>query len=636
MNNNFADELINLGFMESLILNMGKNEIIDKKNFEYIYSIDDEVEREIILAKLFNRASDLNITKQFKAVEKAYKKQQMKDIKPKESNNFIDFSNPPLEDLQCGEWIADDSGVWKTELKNIQQVKEVACPHPILPVERLVNIETGMEKVKIAFYKDNIWKEVVIERSVIANKSIIINIADRGIGVNSNNAGNLVTYITDVLDTNVDKIPVSRSISKVGWIDKEFSPYAENLKYDGDIAFKEVYDSIKEKGDYEAWKSFCIKLRSESKIVKILMAASFASCLLKITGTLPFIIHLWGGTGAGKTVGLMVAMSIWGDPSLGKLVKTLNSTAVAMGRYASFMNSLPIAFDELQIIKDKYESFDSLIMQLTEGIDRSRGKSYGGVDVQGTWQNIFMFSGEEPIVQENSGGGVKNRVIEIEAKESVIEDGNYTANFVRENYGFAGKDFIDNLITNKEVNIIYSEFIKMVQESSDITDKQVLSTAAILLGDELSNFIFGDEKLEISDITEFIPKNSEKDVTKNIYDLILDWIGQNINKFKENESGEIWGKLDNIKKECFINKTVLMKMLNSHRINFNAVKDKLYKVGLITKNSQGRYVHQTRIFGAMTNCIKLNIAIEDEEEIKRDFKEREVSNKSALIAFDLH
>ena len=83
------------------------------------------------------------------------------------------------------------------------------------------------------------------------------------------------------------------------------------------------------------------------------------------------------------------------------------------------MNSIPVAFDELQIIKDKFESYDSLIMQLTEGIDRSRGKSYGGVETQGTWQNVFFFSGEEPIIKENSGGGVKNRVMEIEANEKL-------------------------------------------------------------------------------------------------------------------------------------------------------------------------------------------------------------------------
>ena len=591
---------------------MNKDELLDEGVFEFIFSIEDNLKQATTLAKFQNRAFELRIKKQFDSIVKAYRKNANKRDMSNGSNT-IKFKNCPLEDLSCGEWFANDYGIWKIDFKNFQAVKTVACAHPILPVERLVNLDTGMEKIKLSFYKDNKWQDIVVERSVIANKSLIINLADRGISVNSNNSSNLVTYLADVLDLNMNKIPKSRSVGKVGWINKEFSPYAENLRYDGDIAFKEVYDSIKDKGDYEQWKSFCIKLRKESKIIKILMAASFASVLLKITGTLPFIIHLWGGTGAGKTVGLMVALSIWGDPSLGKLVKTLNSTTVAMGRYASFMNSLPIAFDELQIIKDKYDSFDSLIMQLTEGIDRSRGKSCGGVEVQGTWQNIFMFSGEEPICKENSGGGVKNRVVEIEAKEKLIQDGNHVANFVRGNYGFAGKDFIANLPTDEEINIIYSELFKMIEENSEITDKQALSTAAILLGDELSNFIFGDEKLKVEDIIKFMAKNKQGDVAEIVYDLITDWIGQNQNKFKENDFGEIWGKLDNTKNECLINKSVLIKMLSANNISFDAVKEKLYQKGFIKKNSQGRYIHQTRIFGAMTNCIRLNIIKENEK-----------------------
>ena len=53
----------------------------------------------------------------------------------------------------------------------------------------------------------------------------------------------------------------------------------DNYKYDGDISFKSVYESIKTYGDYEVWKEHVRELRSKSKILKILMTASFVSLL---------------------------------------------------------------------------------------------------------------------------------------------------------------------------------------------------------------------------------------------------------------------------------------------------------------------------------------------------------------------
>ena len=82
----------------------------------------------------------------------------------------------------------------------------------------------------------------------------------------------------------------------------------------------------------------------------------------------------------------MVAMSVWGNPEIGKLVKSLNSTQVALARYASFVHNIPFAGDELQTIKNKWESFDKLIMYLCEGMDKGRGTAAGGLEEQKEWR----------------------------------------------------------------------------------------------------------------------------------------------------------------------------------------------------------------------------------------------------------
>ena len=69
--------------------------------------------------------------------------------------NLINFEDCPINNLDAGIWIVSDEGIWKIETRNFEPVKVMECPHPILPVERLKNVESGLEKVRLSFRRDN-------------------------------------------------------------------------------------------------------------------------------------------------------------------------------------------------------------------------------------------------------------------------------------------------------------------------------------------------------------------------------------------------------------------------------------------------------------------------------------------------
>ncbi|MDO4391808.1 MAG: DUF927 domain-containing protein [Clostridium sp.] len=604
-----SEKLMNEGFTPfGEIDELTKDKILGREVFEYIFSIDNSIAKTELIIKLEDKARELGIIRSFDKLLKAYQTEFAQRYKQKGSN-IIHFTQPPIEGLKCGKWECEDSGVTKSTMgAGMIPQTIIACPHPILPVERLINVDSETEKIKLAFFKDDKWQYITIERSMVANKSNIIQLSDRGVEVNSENAKDLVSYIADVVSLNAKEIPVSRSTDRLGWIENEFAPYVENLKYDGDMAFKDVYASIKGIGKYEDWKDVCRKVRKQSKIAHILLAASFASTLNQKLGVLPFVVHIWGGTGAGKTVGLMLAMSIWGNPEVGKMVRTLNATQVALARYAAFVHDIPFAGDELQTIKNRWDSFDNLVMYLTEGVDRGRGKAYGGIEILKEWNCCFLFTGEEPITKATSGGGVKNRVIEIEATEKVIEDGNYISNFVRKNYGFAGKDFIKNLPGQEELQQRYREIFKKILEKTDTTDKQAMAMATILLADEIStNLIFKDEKLNIDDVKNWLTSSKEVDVSTRAYEWTMNWISQNINRFKENENGEIWGKYIENEDLCLVNKSVYTEALNKAGFDFNAVIRNFADRNQIERNSQGKFTHFTKAFGIKGAYIKFRL-----------------------------
>ena len=585
--------------------------ILDKEIFTFLFQLEPEQKIQT-LAKLRNKAKKLGMARSFNEMLKLYQSEYIQSIK-QIGSKMINFTNPPLEKLKCGEWIADDTGVSKIIQGNSYiPLKVIACPHPILPIERLINVDTNIEKIKLAFFKDNKWQNVIVERNTIASKSKIIQLANTGIEVNENNAKELITYLADIINLNTQIIPVNKGITHLGWVENEFVPYTVEFKYDGEDSFKNIYKNVKEKGDYEIWKKEIKEIREKSKTMHFIIASSFASPLIELLQINPFIVHLWGKSSTGKTVALMIAMSIWGNPKVGQLVNNLNSTNVGFERLSAFLKNIPFAGDELQSIKNKFTDFNELIYRLTQGEGKTRGTVNGGVEEKLKWNCAFLTTGEEPITSDFSKEGVKNRVIEIEENNKIVENGNQIVNIIIENYGHAGKDYIKKLPTVEELKQRHKDLCKKIKNEDITSEKQINAIATILLADEIiSKEIFGDSKLEINDIKEYFSKDIDE--AERIYNSIIEWFYQNINKFYYNEEikvGEIWGKYEMINERIttiYVNNKVLKEFLNEKNISFDGVKNKLFDMHVLEKNSQGKFTYQTSVNGKMQNLTKINI-----------------------------
>lgn len=607
-----SEQLMNEGFTPfGEIEELTEERILDKEIFTFLFQLEPEQKIQT-LAKLRNKAKKLGMARSFNEMLKLYQSEYIQSIK-QIGSKMINFTNPPLEKLKCGEWIADDTGVSKIIQGNSYiPLKVIACPHPILPIERLINVDTNIEKIKLAFFKDNKWQNVIVERNTIASKSKIIQLANTGIEVNENNAKELITYLADIINLNTQIIPVNKGITHLGWVENEFVPYTVEFKYDGEDSFKNIYKNVKEKGDYEIWKKEIKEIREKSKTMHFIIASSFASPLIELLQINPFIVHLWGKSSTGKTVALMIAMSIWGNPKVGQLVNNLNSTNVGFERLSAFLKNIPFAGDELQSIKNKFTDFNELIYRLTQGEGKTRGTVNGGVEEKLKWNCAFLTTGEEPITSDFSKEGVKNRVIEIEENNKIVENGNQIVNIIIENYGHAGKDYIKKLPTIEELKQRHKDLCKKIKNENVTSEKQINAIATILLADEIiSKEIFGDSKLEINDIKEYFSKDIDE--AERIYNSIIEWFYQNINKFYYNEEikvGEVWGKYEMINERIttiYVNNKVLKEFLNEKNISFDGVKNKLFDMHVLEKNSQGKFTYQTSVNGKMQNLTKINI-----------------------------
>ena len=527
--------------------------------------------------------------------------------------NVTEFTGQKME-LETGTWEAND--------ERIIEGDDVACTHPIMPVERLVNVDTGVEKLKIAFRRGNEpWRSIIAEKSVLASRQKILQLADMGISVNSETAPFLVKYLSEAEDRNYDKIPQTKSIGRLGYIPGEgFSPYVEGLVFDGDLAFRDLFNSVDQCGDYKEWVAIAKECRQMSVTAKIVLAASFASPLLEILNVLPFYVHLWGGTGTGKTVALMLAASVWGNPALGKYIKTHDATAVGLEKTAAFLNHLPLCLDELQLTRNGKGQVNHDVYKLSQGVGRTRGTKFGGIERTPTWRNCILSTGETPMTNQNAGAGAVNRIIDIECKtgENVITDGNRISNILKANYGWAGQEFITGIYANEEmqekIKAMYSE-ISLSLSNKDTTEKQAMAAAAILVADRLiSKALFQDDPLTEDDIGEFLASRASVSIGERGYQWILDWVAQNSNKFitveAEANLTELFGVIEF--SQAFIIKSVFNSVMDNAGFSPATVLSWMKQEGKIEVRGK-RMTKGKRIKGILRECVCLNLPRESEE-----------------------
>ncbi|MCI6519105.1 MAG: DUF927 domain-containing protein [Prevotellaceae bacterium] len=524
-------------------------------------------------------------------------------------DNSTQFEGQPVE-LFSGQYKCEESGVYFMD-KFGYEVN--VCRHPIMPIQRLCNADTGEERLEIAYKKGKNWRTVIVEKSVIASSSSILQLASYGILVNSENAKALSTYILEIENLNFDVIPEQQSIGRLGWISKRhFSPYVEELVFDGETNFKHMFNAIKSCGNRETWLYAMRDLRKEKSPGRLFLAASFASVILEPCGLLPFFLHAWGGTEVGKTVGLMIAASVWGSPRLGDFILTFNSTSVGQEMTASFLNSLPMCIDELQIQSSAgIRDFDRIIYQLTEGVGRTRGAKTGGLQRMNTWRNCIITNGEHPISNSSSGGGAVNRVIEFECDEKVYSDLVGICAVISQNYGFAGREFVEFLQQDgmfEAVNAIQKEYYRELLKS-DSTDKQAASASAILAADAIATeLIFKDgNNLTVADLEKIMTKKAEVNVNQRALEFVYELAERNPNRFKANEfgdyQGEVWGKKED---DCiYFIKSVFDREMANAGFNSTAFLAWAKRMGYIDTDKNKR-TKKAWILGGSVNtvCVK--------------------------------
>lgn len=580
--------------------------------FEYLYAHkENKFELKQLLGRMSAQAQTVGV-RNLAALFKAYLETVSESVAP--GFNRTDFTGQALE-LDCGGWTATDTGIYGTDKMGFEVV---ACYHPIMPVQRLVNVDTREHKVMLAYRLSRRWDIVIVDRNVISDSRSIIGLSKYGIMVNSETGKALVRYLADVEQLNYDLIPEVSSVGRLGWIEEYgFSPYEEELVFDGEETYRTRFKSIQEHGSREAWLDCARAVRSGKTpgnvIARIVLAASFASVLVGPCRCLPFFVHLWGGSETGKSLSLVLAASVWANPEIGVYIQTFNATEVGKELGAAFCNSLPLIIDELQLVKDNRKDFDRMIYQLSEGVGRARGRKQGGLQKTPTWRNCVITTGEFPIISANSGEGAVNRTIEVDCHDTkLFDEPKKTATSLYANYGFAGREFVDHLMEDGVIERVQKlqEDLQKAIKTGDTMDKQTASAALILAADRLSEeWIFQDGVLlQPDDIRPYLVSKETVNQNARALQYLYDFININQSRFSpgaDAHQGEVWGDLDD--DYAYIIRSKFDQILQDEGYNASAFLGWAKNNNLILPGKDGKMTRTKRINGRVSRCIWLKM-----------------------------
>ena len=494
------------------------------------------------------RAKDVG----FKNFSKKYR-QYIDSISPKKtdavqySGNYTNFSDQAVE-LACGLWIATDEGIRRPGRGDHM---DYACCHPIIIISELIDIDTHSSKIQLAYRvpnRTNGWETLVVDAATISTSRAIIALAAWGIDVTSNTAVALVDYLQELRRLNYERIPVKHSYSQLGYhAGIGFAPYVDNLVFGARAEFQKLHDSVRPAGDFNEWLKIALYCRTQSVAVRIMLAAAFASILVSFLNIRPFFVHLWGPSGTGKTVSLTLTASVFGNPDQYKL--SHNSTLVAIERHATFLRHLPYCIDEFQLSRDK--DGKNLVYMFTQGEIRSRGQKEGGVDTHRSWSNVAVSTGESPIVDVSSGSGSVNRVINIACPTNtdLLENYSEVIETLQENYGHAGKLFVEKIYTDPEARkltrFLYDHYCADLRNDAGATGKQAMAAACILTADHLATlYIFQDDRsLTIEDIAPYLATQKDISVGAAGYEFFRNWVITNSKNFlpKATDFANVYG-----------------------------------------------------------------------------------------------
>lgn len=242
----------------------------------------------------------------------------------------------------------------------------------------------------------------------------------------------------------------------------------ERAKLAGRIPMK-MRAALSEKGTLEAWANATESIKSDKYIPhQFTLVASLGSILFSLMGVQGAVLSLAGDSGVGKTTIGIFGLSAFGNPSA--LEVSPQSTEKSFHERWYIASNLPIIINEAATL-DMFK-LSSLIYAAANGQARSTLTRNSELRESDGWQLLTIFTSNSHLMSLDEkwlNEANRRRILEFTLVKPDHEMDRSVAltlhRTMKENYGIAGRTFIQYCVTNRE------DITKSLQSSYDLYAK---------------------------------------------------------------------------------------------------------------------------------------------------------------------
>ncbi|WP_243312310.1 DUF927 domain-containing protein [Fundidesulfovibrio agrisoli] len=365
---------------------------------------------------------------------------------------------------------------------------------------------SSVEYVSLCWLKGGRWMSVTVERKMIAKRSMIVDLANKGLPVTSNNCDMIINYLFAYEHENTGNIKRTKVQGQLGWTDRMSGflwgrtfitddatscPMVEFVgREPGDEQFA---DGFVPGGSHVEWATLANEMLDYPHVA-FTFYASMLTPLLPILEVKNFTLELANRSSTGKSIALQFAASAWGQPDLqsNSFVNSWNVSPTWPGRAASLLNGLPMFMDDTKQarVNDQRREAGSFVADtmflIASGRDRAKG-NVNGTDRVPAFRTVLLSTGEYPTFDNNHDGGIRGRTISIcgdpfgkadASTKSVVDRVDWTT---KEHYGHAGPRLVKFILEHRDQWNVWKQAYR--ETNAQMTRAEGLTSIEMRLGE---------------------------------------------------------------------------------------------------------------------------------------------------------
>jgi hypothetical protein len=352
------------------------------------------------------------------------------------------------------------------------------CKFDIYPVGYGRDESLGYETVRFHWNRPHVgWQELKMRQALLTegHRDFATVMADQGIVLNNRNqTGYFQIMLRSYMDELRQKRAMTNLYASMGW-KENFSQFVIGdtiLRRNADGSVSEESISLASgsarlgqelwstSGSKDAWVNFTSLLdKADLRAHMFALAVGFSGPLYAFTGLKGLTVSLYGPTGGGKSLAQMWVQSIYGNPDkLHFAAKfTQNSLFGRMGLYAH----MPMTIDEVTMMDNK--EVGDFAYWVSQGRDKARMNRNAEERDSKSWAMPVIVSTNKSMNSKLIASGLDTdaqlaRILEVSVPPSKIFTKDSTAGrkvyeFINDNYGHVGREFIKRLLELGETGI---------------------------------------------------------------------------------------------------------------------------------------------------------------------------------------